>query len=122
MTFEGEFRGGDEVQPHESPEVMTLPLWVLAGLSIVGLALGLPEGVSRALGLESLNWEHFTEGVFAHARLHEQLEGVPELATYLLALADWNRRLGARGLLVRAGSPGARRQAGRLLAAPAQRL
>ena len=113
MTFEGEFRGGDEVQPHESPEVMTLPLWILAGLSIVGLALGLPEGVSRALGLESLNWEHFTEGVFAHARLHEQLEGIPEIATYLLALGIG---IGGWALAVYWFAPGHQERADKLAA------
>ncbi len=45
MTFEGSFRGGEEAEHHlhESPWTMTLPLQVLAVLSIVGgLVIGFP--------------------------------------------------------------------------------
>ncbi len=45
MTFEGEFRGGEEAEHHlhESPWTMTLPLQVLALLSVVGgLLIGFP--------------------------------------------------------------------------------
>src|SRR5262249_31554285 len=68
LTFSGEYRGPDEVHPHESPSVMTIPLWILAVLSVVALALGLPEAWVRGTGLEAWNWEHFTEGVFAVSR------------------------------------------------------
>lgn len=46
MTFFGEFRGGEEAEHHlhESPWTMTLPLQILAGLSVVGgLLIGFPE-------------------------------------------------------------------------------
>jgi NADH-quinone oxidoreductase subunit L len=36
MTFLGEKRWADDAHPHESPPVMTVPLWILAGLSVVG--------------------------------------------------------------------------------------
>jgi NADH-quinone oxidoreductase subunit L len=39
MTFLGERRWADDVHPHESPRVMTLPLVALAGLSAFGGAL-----------------------------------------------------------------------------------
>ena len=45
LTFYGSFRGGEEAEHHvhESPWTMTLPLQILAGLSIVGgLILGFP--------------------------------------------------------------------------------
>lgn len=44
LTFAGPFRGGTEREHHlhESPPVMTLPLAVLAVLSLVGGTLGLP--------------------------------------------------------------------------------
>jgi len=44
LTFEGEPRWpkADTIQPHESPWTMTLPLWVLGILSIVGGYIGLP--------------------------------------------------------------------------------
>jgi NADH-quinone oxidoreductase subunit L len=65
LTFEGEYRGPESVHPHESPSIMTIPLWVLAGLSVVGLVLGLPEHWHI---FESLNWEHFTARVFSVPR------------------------------------------------------
>jgi NADH-quinone oxidoreductase subunit L len=45
LTFFGEFRGTDEQQHHlhESPKSMTIPLIVLAVLSVVGGFMGLPE-------------------------------------------------------------------------------
>ena len=75
VTFEGEFRGGVEVHPHESPWPMTAPLWILAALSIVALVLGLPEPWARALHLEDLSWERFTEGSFAQVRGGPPREG-----------------------------------------------
>lgn len=43
LTFHGEERfDHHHVHPHESPATMTLPLWILAILSIVGGLLGLP--------------------------------------------------------------------------------
>jgi NADH-quinone oxidoreductase subunit L len=45
MTFYGEFRGGEEAEHHlhESPWTMTLPLQILAGLSIAGgVVIGFP--------------------------------------------------------------------------------
>jgi NADH-quinone oxidoreductase subunit L len=41
MTFHGERRWTDDVHPHESPKVMTIPLMVLAvGSALLGLVLG----------------------------------------------------------------------------------
>jgi len=40
MTFAGRKRWADDAHPHESPPVMTIPLWILGGLSVVG-GLGL---------------------------------------------------------------------------------
>ncbi|HSL19382.1 MAG TPA: NADH-quinone oxidoreductase subunit L [Methylomirabilota bacterium] len=56
MTFYGEFRGGEEAEHHlhESPWTMTLPLQVLAVLSIVGgLLIGFPGVLFHA---EHLNF------------------------------------------------------------------
>ena len=46
MTFSGNFRGThhEEEHLHESPPSMTIPLMILAGLSVVGGFLGMPEG------------------------------------------------------------------------------
>ena len=45
LVFKGTYRGDDETAKHihESPKVMTIPLIVLAILSVVGGMLGLPE-------------------------------------------------------------------------------
>jgi NADH-quinone oxidoreductase subunit L len=80
LTFEGEYRGPAEVHPHEAPWVMTLPLWALAGLSVVGLLIVLP---SQHL---PFTWEHFTEGVFARTRGGAPAERLPELVALGIAL------------------------------------
>ena len=58
LTFEGDPRWPDalDTHPHESEWTMTVPLWVLAGLSVVAGFLGLPPVIAEALGTES--WIH----------------------------------------------------------------
>jgi NADH-quinone oxidoreductase subunit L len=80
LTFEGEYRGPAEVHPHESPWVMTLPLWALAALSIVAAVIVLPLHDLR------FTWEHFTEGFFARTRGAAPAERLPELAALGIAL------------------------------------
>ena len=63
LTFYGKFRGTSEQEHHlhESPPSMTIPLIVLAILSIVGGLIGLPE----ALG--GHHWlEHYLSPLFAY--------------------------------------------------------
>ncbi len=43
MTFMGSFRGDSHHHPHESPAAMTVPLIILAVLSVVGGFIGIPE-------------------------------------------------------------------------------
>jgi NADH-quinone oxidoreductase subunit L len=66
MTFRGSFRGTDEQQHHlhESPASMTIPLVVLAILSVVGGFLGLPEILNEHLGTHHY-LEHFLSPVIA---------------------------------------------------------
>ncbi|WP_299446761.1 NADH-quinone oxidoreductase subunit L [uncultured Phycicoccus sp.] len=60
MTFHGEKRWTDDVHPHESPKVMTIPMIVLAGGSaFLGLALG-PTGAITSW-LEPVVGEHGEE-------------------------------------------------------------
>jgi NADH-quinone oxidoreductase subunit L len=47
LTFEGKYRG--EAHPHESPRIMTTPLWILAVLSVVAGFAGIP-GWSKGFG------------------------------------------------------------------------
>jgi NADH-quinone oxidoreductase subunit L len=80
LTFEGEYRGPPEVHPHESPWVMTLPLWVLAALSVVAAVIVLPVHDL------SFTWEHFTDGLFARTRGAPPAERLPELVAFGIAL------------------------------------
>jgi len=93
LTFEGEYRGPAEVHPHEAPWVMTVPLWILAALSVVGVLIVIP---SHSL---SFTWEHFTEGVFARPRGGAPAERLPELLAFGIALVvAWTGLAGAWSL------------------------
>jgi len=69
LTFFGEYRGGHHGDhhhaPHESPRILTLPLVVLAFLSVFGGALNPPHWVP---GMHGGGWlEHLLEPVFSSA-------------------------------------------------------
>jgi NADH-quinone oxidoreductase subunit L len=57
LTFEGKFRGTHEQEHHlhESPPVMTLPLWILAVGSVLAGYVGVPKLLSFG---RDLNWFH----------------------------------------------------------------
>ncbi len=52
LTFEGEPRWAEAKHPHEAPAVMTLPLIVLAVLSIVGGFVGIPASLGGGNAIE----------------------------------------------------------------------
>ncbi len=87
LTFTGTCRADDHAKHHihESPASMTVPLMVLAGLSIVGGWVGLP--LHFAWGNQ---FEHFLAPVFEHSQhaLHLDLftEGVLMSTSVLVAL------------------------------------
>ena len=89
LTFSGEYRGPEGVHPHESPAVMTLPLWILAGLSIAALVLGLPASWVHGTALEHWTWEAFTEGVFAVPRSGGAEEFSPYLGYGIALIVGW---------------------------------
>lgn len=65
LTFLGNFRGthGQEHHLHESPSAMTVPLIVLAVLSVVGGFIGIPEVFAA-----DKHWlEHFLAPIFAES-------------------------------------------------------
>lgn len=72
LTFEGKPRFTHEKHPHESPSIMTTPLTVLAGLSIVGGFIGVPEVFSGEHGNLFHNW---LAPVFKQAELKLALYG-----------------------------------------------
>ncbi len=64
-TFHGSFKlpkkvkGAEKAEEylHESPATMTIPLWTLAGLSVVGGFIGIPNFISKTFGGEgAINW------------------------------------------------------------------
>ncbi|GFO67395.1 NADH-quinone oxidoreductase subunit L [Geomonas limicola] len=69
MTFFGETRLSEKAfhHLHESPWVITLPLVVLACLSIVGGYVGIPKVIGETLGGIPNMWEHYLEPVFAYS-------------------------------------------------------
>ncbi len=56
LTFEGKERFGHDKHLHESPKVMTIPLIVLAILSVIGGFVGIPEVFSGEHGNQFHNW------------------------------------------------------------------
>jgi len=57
LTFFGKERfDHHHVHPHESPLVMTIPLMILAGLSLIGGYIGIPEIFSGSHGNVFHNW------------------------------------------------------------------
>ena len=62
LTFEGEARWAHGVHPHEAPRTMTIPLVVLALLSVVGGVLGIPASLGGGNVIE-----HWLEPVFQPA-------------------------------------------------------
>ncbi|MGB6120828.1 MAG: NADH-quinone oxidoreductase subunit L [Bacteroidota bacterium] len=63
LTFEGEARWGPEVHPHEAPRTMTVPLILLALLSVVGGFVGIPASLGGGNHIE-----HWLDPVFAPAQ------------------------------------------------------
>jgi NADH-quinone oxidoreductase subunit L len=70
LTFFGEYKGS--AQPHESPRLMTWPLWGLAGLSVVGGLVNMP-GI----------WTPFTD--WLAGRAHFMGDHHPESLNFSLA-------------------------------------
>src|SRR5205085_2646270 len=75
MTFFGKKRWAPEVHPHESPPVMTIPLIVLAALSVLGGVLYLGSWITD-----------FLAPVVGQETEHAEL-GVPEIVLTLIVVA-----------------------------------
>jgi len=61
LTFWGKSRIDSKVHPHESGLTMTIPLMVLAVLSVVGGFIGVPHVIGEVLGHIPNYWEHWLE-------------------------------------------------------------
>ena len=90
LTFLGKPRWpmADSVHPHESPATMTIPLYVLAGLSAIGGFLGVPAVVTQFTGVSS--WIHHYlgagHGPVAEASVAPHAEGFFLIEILLLVL------------------------------------
>jgi NADH-quinone oxidoreductase subunit L len=63
LTFDGKSRFDEhQVHPHEAPKTMTIPLIVLAVLSVIGGFIGIPASLGGGN-----RFEHFLEPVFERA-------------------------------------------------------
>jgi NADH-quinone oxidoreductase subunit L len=84
LTFEGEPRWAHDKLPHEAPKVMTIPLMILAILSVIGGFVGIPQSLSGDNAIE-----HWLEPVFerANAQLAIYHSGSMSLEYLLMALS-----------------------------------
>jgi NADH-quinone oxidoreductase subunit L len=78
LTFFGTPRWQDGVHPHESPRTMTVPLMLLAGLSVVGGLVNTPFRTSL---------EHFLDPVFEAVHVAHAPEGSVALILALVSVA-----------------------------------
>lgn len=81
-TFLGSFRGTEEQRHHvhESPAAMTIPLVVLAILSVVGGWVGIPEVLMK----NAHSLEHFLSPIFAESAKHAHEHALDHNTEYLL--------------------------------------
>jgi NADH-quinone oxidoreductase subunit L len=87
LTFHGKFKGTHEQEHHlhESPKVMTIPLVILAILSIVGGFIGLPHAVGEQMGMHWHWLDHYLDGTVVMPSLHMSL--TVEVILMILATA-----------------------------------
>lgn len=65
LTFEGKERWSHDKHPHEAPSVMTIPLIILAVLSVIGGFVGIPHALGGGNAIEQ-----WLEPIFERANLH----------------------------------------------------
>jgi NADH-quinone oxidoreductase subunit L len=64
LTFEGTPRWEKGKHPHEAPKLMTIPLIILAVLSVVGGFIGIPQSLGGGNAIE-----HFLDPIFERANI-----------------------------------------------------
>lgn len=80
MTFMGRYRGDAHHHPHESPKAMTIPLIVLAILTIVGGFIGIPELFAK--GAHRL--QEYLAPVFAGSATHADAHAISHNTEWML--------------------------------------
>ncbi|TWP31368.1 NADH-quinone oxidoreductase subunit L [Apibacter muscae] len=86
LTFFGDFRGNEKQKSHlhESPKVMTIPLIVLAILTIFGGVLNLPHYLGKAI---SHKFAHWLSPIYIGNIPHEEPTFVVEMILLILTLS-----------------------------------
>jgi NADH-quinone oxidoreductase subunit L len=84
LTFYGKEKFGQDKHPHESPNVMTIPLIILAVLSVIGGFIGIPEIFSGEHGNLFENW---LEPIFSNANAKLAAFGIQSSSTEFLLMA-----------------------------------
>lgn len=81
LTFYGKFRGTDEQAKHihESPASMTIPLIVLATLSVIGGLLNIPQALGGNMGLAT-----FLQPIFAASSSKIEADHLSHSTEYIL--------------------------------------
>ncbi len=74
LTFWGKSRVDKSIHPHESPALMTIPLIVLAILSVVGGFVGVPHVIGQYLGHMPNFFEHWLEPLIRAIPANEMTE------------------------------------------------
>ncbi|WP_419489060.1 NADH-quinone oxidoreductase subunit L [Chryseobacterium bernardetii] len=79
LTFHGEFRGTEEQKHHlhESPSNMTLPLIVLAILSVIGGFINLPHFIGHGHYAKLMEWLKPVLTEQSYSQMEATLSGVP---------------------------------------------
>lgn len=92
LTFFGTSRAPKDVAEHvhESPRIMTVPLIVLAGLSVAGGWIGIPHYFNR--------FDHFLEPVFTRYVTSNMMEPAHDLFTLELTLAGISALIALMGI------------------------
>ena len=95
LTFYGKFRGTHEQEHHlhESPSSMTIPLWILAILSLVGGLLNIPHAIHVPGAAFLARWLHpiypAVPGVHGEIELTVSTEILVASVSTLIALLGW---------------------------------
>ena len=89
LTFWGKFRGTKEQESHlhESPSTMTLPLIILAVLSLLGGLLNLPYLISESAGQKMAHWMHKIQSLSVLPSHESHLSHNTEIMLMLMAAA-----------------------------------
>ncbi|HPD34520.1 MAG TPA: NADH-quinone oxidoreductase subunit L, partial [Candidatus Kapabacteria bacterium] len=91
LVFNGEERfDTKEIHPHESPSVMTIPLWILAVLSALGGFLGIPYALGFWFSDKPNFIENFLHPIFTDANtiLAMNFESGAHIGEYILMLVS----------------------------------